>query len=106
MDAFYALAAPRRRAILEMLAKKGSLSAGQISRKFDITAQAISQHLRILLDAKLVFMERRAQQHIYKLNLDSVSEVEMWAKQMEELWNGRLDRLDKVLEEEKNAARG
>lgn len=102
MDMFYALAEPRRRKIIELLAYNGQLSATQIYRKFDVTAQAISQHLGILLDAKLVRMEKHAQQHIYQLNPDSMAELEGWAKHMEKLWAERLDRLDEVLEQEKN----
>jgi len=103
MDMFYALAEPRRRRIIELLAHNGQLSATQIYRKFDVTAQAVSQHLGVLLDAKLVRMEKRAQQHIYRLNTESISEVEEWAREMEALWNKRFDRLDDVLEEQKGS---
>jgi DNA-binding transcriptional ArsR family regulator len=101
MDKFYALAEPRRRRIIELLACSGRLSATEIYRKFDVTGQAISQHLRVLLDAKLVLMEKHAQQHIYELNPAAISEVEEWAKQVEKLWNDRFDKLDAVLKEEK-----
>lgn len=101
MDAFYALAEPRRRRIIELLAREGQMPAGDIYGKFNITAQAVSQHLRVLLDAGLVHMHKRAQQHIYELNPASLSEVEEWARSTGHLWNRRLDRLDAVLKEEK-----
>lgn len=101
MDAFYALAEPRRRRIVEILAGRGRLSATEICSNFDITPQAISQHLKVLLDSKLLRMERRAQQHIYELNPDSVLELEEWTKRTLKAWNGRLDRLEMVLNEEK-----
>ncbi len=101
MDVFYALAEPKRRMIVELLASDGQLAAGQICSKFDITAQAISQHLKILLDARLVLMERHAQKRIYRLNTETVSDVGQWASHTEKLWNGRLDRLDAVLKSEK-----
>lgn len=101
MDIFYALAEPRRRKILELLAGRGQLSATDIYRQFDVTAQAISQHLQVLLDAKLVRMEKHAQQHLYRINPDSVLEIDEWAKKMEKLWNERFDRMDEILEEEK-----
>jgi DNA-binding transcriptional ArsR family regulator len=102
MDAFYALADPRRRMIIELLANNGQLTAGQISNRFEITAQAISQHLRILRESGLLLMKKNAQQHIYLINPSSVKELEAWASETTKLWNARFDELDKVLEKEKN----
>ncbi|MDE1762124.1 MAG: helix-turn-helix transcriptional regulator [Candidatus Micrarchaeota archaeon] len=101
MDAFYALAEPRRRRIIEIIAASGQLSATQIYKKFNVTAQAVSQHLTILRDAGLVKMEKRAQQHIYSLDPSSISEVGEWAQKTQRLWNKRLDRLEDVIGEEK-----
>ncbi|MDE1869520.1 MAG: winged helix-turn-helix transcriptional regulator [Candidatus Micrarchaeota archaeon] len=101
MDVFYALAEPRRRKIIELLAREGQLSATQIYKEFNVTAQAISQHLKILLDAKLLNMEKRAQQRLYSLNADSMLEVEEWASQTTKLWEERFDSLERVLETQK-----
>ncbi|MGD0729310.1 MAG: metalloregulator ArsR/SmtB family transcription factor [Candidatus Micrarchaeaceae archaeon] len=101
MDIFYALADPRRRKIMELLAISGALSATEIYKKFDVTAQAISQHLTILKEAKLVIMEKHAQKHIYQINPDSMLELEEWTRKMTEHWNQRFDALDKILEDEK-----
>lgn len=105
MDIFYALAEPRRRKIIEILAANGQLSATQISSKFNITAQAVSQHLRILLDVGILKMERRSQQHIYQINPDSIMEMEEWLVHTKQLWNERLDNLDKFLETEQRKKR-
>ena len=102
MDTFAALADPTRRTILEMLAMKGQLSASDISNKFHMSPPAISQHLKILREAKLVHVQKKAQQRIYQVNPTAINEVEQWAKQMNKLWNSRFNRLDKVLEEVKN----
>ncbi len=99
MDAFYALADPRRRKIVELLANEGQMPASAIYKRFDVTAQAVSQHLRVLLDARLVKMEKRAQQHLYRVNTEPVIEIEEWARKTTALWNLRLDRLDDVLKE-------
>jgi DNA-binding transcriptional ArsR family regulator len=101
MDMFYALAEPRRRSIVQMLASKGQLSATDICKNFDISPPAISQHLKVLREAKLVQVEKRAQQRIYQINPDAMIELEEWAKQMTQLWNQRFDALDRVLTEEK-----
>lgn len=107
MDAFYALAEPRRRKVVEILAHRGQLSATQICDEFDVTPQAISQHLRVLREAEVIQMERRAQRRIYSFNPRSMYEVERWAAEMTELWNSRLDRLEKALKnDEATTARG
>ncbi len=103
MDTFYALAEPRRRKVVEILAHKGQLSATQICDEFDVTPQAISQHLRVLREAKVIQMERRAQRRIYTFNPMSMFEIEKWAASMTEMWNSRFDRLDKALEEDEGS---
>jgi DNA-binding transcriptional ArsR family regulator len=106
MDMFYALAEPKRRSIIEMLANQGQLPATAISGAFRISSSAVSQHLKVLREAKLVVMEKRAQQRIYQLNPEAILEIEAWAKQTTRIWSERFDVLDKVLEAEKNKAKG
>lgn len=100
MDAFYALAEPRRRRVVEILAHRGQLSATEISDEFDVTPQAISQHLRVLREANVVLMEKRAQQRMYAFNPRSVNPIVQWSATMAKSWTRRLDRLDKALREE------
>ncbi len=100
MDMFSALAEPTRRDILMMLAAKGKLSASAIYKKFDVSHPAISQHLKVLREAKLVRVEKRAQKRIYQINPTGISELEKWTKQMKKQWNERFKRLDKVLAKE------
>jgi DNA-binding transcriptional ArsR family regulator len=101
MDKFHALGEPTRRNIIEMLAGNGQLSATEICVNFPVSPPAISQHLKILREAKLVRMEKRAQQRIYQINPDAIFEMEKWAKHMTQLWNQRFDALDMVLASEK-----
>jgi DNA-binding transcriptional ArsR family regulator len=101
MDTFQALADPTRRHILEILAKKGKLSASDIYSEFSISHPAISQHLKVLRETKLVDMEKKAQQHIYTINPKQISELEQWIHRMMRQWNTRFDRLEKVLAAEK-----
>jgi DNA-binding transcriptional ArsR family regulator len=101
MDKFYALADPTRRKIIEMLANNGALSATDIYNEFEISAPAISQHLKILREANLVQVEKRAQQRIYRINSESMLELETWARQVAQRWNQRFDALDSVLQAEK-----
>jgi DNA-binding transcriptional ArsR family regulator len=100
MDAFFALSDPTRRAIVELLAQHGELPASEIAGRFPMSAPAISQHLKVLREANVVTMEKRAQQRIYRINPQAVQEVENWAGRMKQLWQRRFDVLDDLLREE------
>ena len=54
MDKFHALAEPTRRQIVAMLAREGAMTAGDIQARFEVSAPAISQHLKVLREADLV----------------------------------------------------
>ena len=101
MDMFVALADPTRRNILELLANSGELPATAIYQKFPISPPAVSQHLKVLREAHLVEMEKRAQQHVYRLKPETLSEFEAWVKHMQQRWEERFAALDIVLEREK-----
>jgi DNA-binding transcriptional ArsR family regulator len=101
MDKFYALAEPTRRKIIELLASRGALSATEICEQFTISPQAISQHLKVLREAGLVQVEKRAQQRIYRINPQAMVELEDWARQLTELWSQRLEALEAVVQAEK-----
>jgi DNA-binding transcriptional ArsR family regulator len=101
MDIFDALADPTRRSILQMLASRGEMSATEISEQFKVSPPAVSQHLKVLREAELVHMEKRAQRRIYTINPQGIHEVEEWTRQVIEMWNRRFDALDKLLQEQK-----
>ncbi len=98
---YSALAEPTRRNILELLANSGQMTATEISNKFDVSAPAISQHLKVLKEAKLVDMEKRAQQRIYTLNPEPMLEMGSWLEKLAKVWEERHDRLEALLEREK-----
>lgn len=100
MDAFTALADPTRRNILELLARYGYLAASEIHSRFPVSPPAISQHLKVLREARLVKMEKKAQKRIYQINPQAINELEEWARQLTELWNQRFEALDQLLEED------
>ena len=72
-----ALSDPTRREILQML-RSGSKSAGEISKKFDITAAAVSRHLSVLKDADLIRDQRDGKFIIYTLNTSVLEDVLFW----------------------------
>jgi DNA-binding transcriptional ArsR family regulator len=100
MDTFSVLAEPRRRRVVEILVHRGQLSASQICDEFDVTPQAISQHLRVLREANVIQMEKRAQRRLYAFNPQSMNQIQGWAAEMTRTWNRRLGRLERALKEE------
>jgi DNA-binding transcriptional ArsR family regulator len=78
VDVFRAVADPTRRAILDRL-RSVELSVNDLAGPFDMTQPAISQHLRILLDAGLVEAEQIGRQRLYKLNAQPLRKVFQWA---------------------------
>jgi len=91
------LADPTRQRIVEMLAA-GALRAGEIASRFDVSAPAISQHLKVLRDANLVRVQRDRQRRIYELNPEGLAELVDWVEQLRGFWRRRLDRLDSALQ--------
>lgn len=88
-----------------MLARRGELTATDISDRFNVSPPAISQHLKVLRKVKLLRMEKRAQKRIYSIDTVGISEIEDWLSRMRIMWNKRFDALDKLLESEKNKPR-
>lgn len=101
MDTFTALAEPTRRVILERLVVNGNMSATDIYRGFKASPPAISQHLKVLREAKLVRVEKRAQQRIYYINPEPMQELEKWVHQFAAKLENQYQRLDQILEIEK-----
>lgn len=96
MRTLNALADPTRQRIVEMLAA-GSLSSGDIARRFQISAPAISQHLRTLRDARLVRVRAQAQKRFYELDPEGVGELADWILRIRGFWSQKLDALEGVM---------
>ena len=94
-DPFLAVADPTRRAILDRL-RDGDAPVAQLAAGFDMTRPAISRHLRVLREARLV-RERRGgedgRQRIYQLTPGPMREVARWAQSYEIFWQDSLARL-------------
>jgi DNA-binding transcriptional ArsR family regulator len=91
------LADPTRQRIVEMLAD-GALRAGEIASRFEVSAPAISQHLKVLRDARLVRVQRDAQRRIYELNPEGLAELSAWVERLNGFWARRLTTLERALD--------
>lgn len=81
-----ALSDPTRRRIIELLAKE-EYTAGEIVDEFDLSAPAISQHLKILREAGLVVVRVEGQRRVYAVNPQGFAELDAWLHQMHEYWS-------------------
>ena len=95
---FSALADPTRRAILARLAL-GQTSVSELAKPFDISAPAISKHLKVLESAGLITRGREAQWRPCKIELNALKGVDDWLEEYRRLWEQRLDRLEEYLKE-------
>ena len=93
MQSLSVLADPTRQRIVEMLAT-GSMSSGDIARRFKVSAPAISQHLKTLRDAKLVRVRAQAQKRFYELDPEGVGELAQWIARIRSFWSEKLDALE------------
>ncbi len=95
--AFSALADPTRRAILARLAQ-GETSVGDLVKPFAISGPAISRHLRVLENARLIERKVEAQWRICRINPPGLRVANDWLSQYRGFWEQSLDRLVEVLE--------
>ena len=105
MDVFSALSDPTRRSILELLAGAGQLTATELYDRFPVSRPAISQHLKVLREADLVLVEKKAQFRIYRMNPQAVQELGNWVTKLTQLWEERFEALDAVLQEEQEKSK-
>lgn len=96
MDSFTAISDPTRRRIIGLLAER-ELSAGALAENFQMTAPAVSQHLKALKEARLVQVRVDGQRRIYSLNPQGLSEIDGWLDTIRRFWRGRLDVLEEAL---------
>jgi DNA-binding transcriptional ArsR family regulator len=95
---FTALADPTRRAILVRLAQ-GEATVGVLSRPFEISAPAISRHLKVLEQAELITNERRGKARVCRLRPDTLAKAKDWLDFSRRFWGASLERLDRHLKE-------
>lgn len=96
MNAFLALSDPTRLSIFELLAK-GERTVGEIVNQFSFTPPAISQHLKVLKQARLVSSRAAGQKRIYSVDQAGLADLEQWVERQRVHWDKKLGDLDKHL---------
>ena len=104
-DAFNAVAEPRRRQILDVLAG-GERPVNDLVARLKLAQPQVSKHLRVLREVGLVEVRDEGRQRLYRLNGQPLKPIHDWVKNYEQAWNERFDALDEVLEELKREEEG
>jgi DNA-binding transcriptional ArsR family regulator len=100
-DVFGAISHPARRRMLDLLAQ-GDHSVNAMAGHFRMSRPAVSQHLRVLLDAGLVTEQRHGRERRYHFIPQRLAPVRDWIGLYERFWDDRLERLSKLLSKGKN----
>lgn len=97
---FHALSDPTRRGMLASLAL-GEKSIGELAQPWAMTFAGASKHVRVLEGAGLVSRRRVGRTHLCSLQAERLAEAEAWLRQWEQFWTVRLDRLEALIERDK-----
>jgi DNA-binding transcriptional ArsR family regulator len=104
-DAFNAVAEPRRRQILDVLAG-GERPVNDLVSLLGVGQPQVSKHLRVLREVGLVDVRDEGRQRMYRLNGRSLKPIHDWIKRYERTWNERYDAMDELLDELKRKEKG
>jgi DNA-binding transcriptional ArsR family regulator len=92
-DVFNAVAEPRRRQIIDLLARRGALAVGAIVLAIGLPQPAVSKHLGVLREVGVVSVAKQGQQRVYQLQAEELKPMYDWIKRYERFWSHQLDRI-------------
>ena len=98
-DAFRAIADANRRVLLDAL-RAGEQPVGALVERTELSYSLVSQHLQVLLDARVVARRPEGRQRIYRLEAAPLRAVHDWTAEYERFWDERIARLRRHLERE------
>jgi DNA-binding transcriptional ArsR family regulator len=97
-DVFNAVAEPRRREILDLIAAR-ELSVNGVAGALGMAQPQVSKHLRVLRKVELVEVREAGRQRLYRLNGPALKPIHDWAEGFADLWSERFGELDLVLDD-------
>jgi DNA-binding transcriptional ArsR family regulator len=95
-DIFQAIADPTRRAILLLIAAQ-AMTPNAIAEEFNTSRQAVSKHIQILTECKLVKHEQKGREIYYHINASKINEIDKWTEQLRNILETQFNQLDEVL---------
>lgn len=93
---FFALADPRRRAILEELSEEKK-TVGDLAENFNLSLGAISKHLSLMEAAELIYKTKQGRKVYCHMNLDTWKELARYISMQAKFWGSRLDELEQFI---------
>jgi len=96
-DVFQAIADPTRREIINLIAHE-SLNLNAIADNFDMSRQAISLHIKILVECGLININQQGRERFCEAKLDKLSEISVWVEQYRQFYERKLDSLETYLD--------
>ncbi|MET1054410.1 MAG: metalloregulator ArsR/SmtB family transcription factor [Pedobacter sp.] len=100
-DIFQAVADPTRRAIIALIAIQ-AMTPNAIAENFDSSRQAVSKHLKILIECELIKQEHQGREIYYSLEVEKMQEIDQWLAQFRAIWETKFNQLDELLAVMKN----
>ena len=94
---FRTLSDPTRRALFERLCREGELTVGALTARAGVSQPAVSKHLGVLKQAKLVRDRQEGRQTHYSAQLGALAPLIDWTSKMTGFWQGRFDQLENLL---------
>ena len=98
-DVFQAIADPTRRQIIEMIARR-RLNVNEIAENFEVSRQAVSLHVKILMECGLVVIKKQGRERYCEANLDQLNDVAEWVDYCKQFWSTQFDSLEKYPKKE------
>ena len=92
-DVFNAIAEPRRRQIVDLLARRGALAVGTIVVAIGLPQPATSKHLGVLRKVGVVSVTKQGRERLYNFEAAQLKPVHDWVKTFEHLWSQQLHRI-------------
>lgn len=94
---FSALADPTRRKIVERLSRQSEIPVSELARPFQMSLPAISRHLRVLEDARLIRRQRHGRVHQIRIDDQGLKDAQKWITRYAQAWETRFDAIDQIL---------
>jgi DNA-binding transcriptional ArsR family regulator len=95
-DVFQAIADPTRRDIISLVARN-SMTSNDVAASFDVSRQAISKHIKILMECGILMIDQQGRERYYSLQPKKLAQVADWIEPFRSMWEDKYNRLDDIL---------
>lgn len=95
-DIFQAISDPTRRAIITLIALN-AMTPNALAEHFHTSRQAVSKHIKILVECDVVKEEKIGREIYYKLEVDKMKAIDQWLEQFRKIWETKFNQLDEIL---------